>query len=155
MSYSTTSLSAATSVFFTDIPGSMGYTTDGGRALCVSLKGTRVQEVVRITWGVSLGTRMGPYLCSSVCLDRINRIAMLVTTRFHEQHDHRIPPAERLKHLCRPPERHYDLTGEDYYDQSALHVYGTTGGIRNERNTPSSACPVSRVSELVPTSSTI
>ena len=54
----------------------------------------------------------------------------MLTTRFHEQRDHRVPPAERLKHLYRLLEEHYDLTGGDYYDQNVLHVCGTTSNSR-------------------------
>jgi len=123
-----------------------------GGTLCVPLKGTQVQEVMRMRWESFPWTRMGSYPCSSLCLDWMNPIAVL-TTRFHEQHDHRIPPAERLKHLYRLLEQPYDLTGRDHYDQSALHVYGSTGGIRNKRDTLSSVFAASRVSELGSTSS--
>jgi len=50
-----------------------------------------------------------------------------------EQHDHRVPPAERLKHLYRLLEEHYDLTGGDYHGESTLHVWATSSSSRSMR----------------------
>ena len=50
--------------------------------------------------------------------------------RFRVQHDRRVPPAERLKHLHHLLEQHYNLTGGDYYGKSALLVCGTTSNSR-------------------------
>jgi len=46
--------------------------------------------------------------------------------------DHRVPPAERLKHLYRLLEEHYDLTGGDYYGQRSLHLCGTANNFRED-----------------------
>ena len=50
---------------------------------------------------------------------------MVLTVYLHEQHDHWIPPAKHIKHLYRFVEEPYDLTGEDCYGQSTLHVCRT------------------------------
>jgi hypothetical protein len=46
------------------------------------------------------------------------------------QRDHRVPPAERLKHLYRLLEEHYDLTGGDYYGRCTHRVREPRGDFK-------------------------
>lgn len=71
---------------------------------------------------------------------------MVLTTCSCAQRDHRVPPAERLKHLYRLLEQHYDLTGGDYYGKSTLHVCKTTRNSR--RNKQREEYPIVRMSYL-------
>jgi hypothetical protein len=45
-------------------------------------------------------------------LTQEERMYLDQNTHFHGQHDHRVPPAERLKYLYRLLEEHHDITGE-------------------------------------------
>ena len=60
----------------------------------------------------------------------------MLTARFSVQHDHRVPPAERLKDHYRLLEQHYDITGGDYDGQSTLLVCGTTSNSRRTGGYP-------------------
>ncbi|KAF9646198.1 hypothetical protein BDM02DRAFT_278900 [Thelephora ganbajun] len=106
LSYSTTSLSTTHSACFTDVSDSTGYTSDCRRDPVHCVKGK-----------LNAGGGEGDCVDPDGQKDEMRKFLL-----GPGWHDHRVPPAERLKHLYRLLEEHYDRTGGDYHGQSTFHI---------------------------------